>query len=291
MQNNENVSEIVAKIFNCTTTEITAINPIKKGMTNHSYTFVHQNKKYILRMPGEGTNKLIDRQKEYDVYQKIIPLDIADEIIHIDPILGYKITLFWENARVCDVQNPQDVAASMATLRNFHNANLTVKHKFCPFEKIEFYESLWKTNSEYADYSATKKAVLSLKSRLQQYPKQMGLAHIDAVPDNFIFINGGEIRLIDWEYSAMQDQHIDIAMFAVYAMYERAKIEQLIDAYFCGGCPPATRGKIYAYIAICGLLWSNWCEYKKQLGVEFGKYALAQYQFAKDYYAIFEEEI
>ena len=42
------------------------------------------------------------------------------------------------------------------------------------------------------------------------------------------------------------------------------------------------RTKIYAYIAVCGLLWSNWCEYKSRLGVEFGEYSLKQYRYAKD---------
>ena len=41
---------------------------------------------------------------------------------------------------------------------------------------------------------------------------------------------------------------------------------------------------------MCGLLWSNWCEYKYTLGVEFGEYSLAQYRFAKDYYNIVIEE-
>ena len=44
------------------------------------------------------------------------------------------------------------------------------------------------------------------------------------------------------------------------------------------------RKKIYAYISVCGLLWSNWCEFKRNLGVEFGEYAIRQYRFAKDYY-------
>ncbi len=30
----------------------------------------------------------------------------------------------------------------------------------------------------------------------------------------------------------MQDVHVDIAMFAIYAMYDREHVEKLIDAYF-----------------------------------------------------------
>jgi thiamine kinase-like enzyme len=49
------------------------------------------------------------------------------------------------------------------------------------------------------------------------------------------------------------------------------------------------RRKIYAYIALCGLLWSNWCEYKGHLGTEFGEYAVKQYEFAKEFYGVFKE--
>ncbi|MCL1995670.1 MAG: choline kinase family protein [Defluviitaleaceae bacterium] len=283
MQDIYNVSKISSKVFGCNPSEIMHICPIKKGMTNHSYTFVYANKKYILRIPGEGTHKLINRQKECDVYQKIAPLNLSDHVVYIDPVSGYKITEFWDNARVCNPTNPADVTACMIKLQKFHATQLVVDHSFCPFEKIEFYESLRNTDSRYADYAQTKARVLSLNQKLAQYPKQFGLTHIDAVPDNFIFLENNDVRIIDWEYSAMQDQHLDIAMFAVYSMYNRKQIEQLLLAYFTQGCPASVRTKIYSYIAVCGLLWSNWCEYKEQLGICFGEYATAQYNFAKKY--------
>ena len=115
------------------------------------------------------------------------------------------------------------------------------------------------------------------------------LTHIDAVPDNFL-LTGDDIRLIDWEYAGEQDPHVDIAMFAIYALYDRAQVDTLIDAYFPEGCPGETRLKIYCYVAACGLLWSNWCEYKRQLGVEFGEYSLRQYRYAKEFYRIFRAE-
>jgi thiamine kinase-like enzyme len=67
-------------------------------------------------------------------------------------------------------------------------------------------------------------------------------------------------------------------------MYDKEQVDRLIDIYFDGQCERMTRAKIYAYISACGLLWSNWCEFKRNLGVEFGEYSLRQYRFAKDYY-------
>ena len=110
------------------------------------------------------------------------------------------------------------------------------------------------------------------------------------MPDNFLFVDN-EIRLIDWEYAGMQDPHLDIAMFAIYSMYDRDQVETLIDSYFLEGCSTEIRMKIYCYIATCGLLWSNWCEYKRFCGVEFGEYSLRQYRYAKEYYSIVMKEI
>ena len=273
----------ISKIFQCSPDDIKDIKPLKKGMTNNSFTFIMDGEKYILRMPGEGTNKLIDRQKEYEIYQEIAHLNLADDIIYINPITGYKITRFWENARVCNPFSPDDVAICMKKLKEFHNMNITVNHIFCPFERIEFYESLWSGPSCYEDYKQTKAKVMALKDYISTFSPTYSLTHIDAVPDNFLFIGSdNEVRLIDWEYAAMQDKHMDIAMFIVYAMYDSVHALKTIELYFQGSYNNMI-GKIHAYIAVCGLLWSNWCEYKRQKGVEFGEYALRQYQYAKDY--------
>jgi thiamine kinase-like enzyme len=282
--------KIIADVFKCDIKSIKDVEPLKKGMTNDSFIFgIKGNKKrYIIRIPGAGTDMLINRHQEYEVYQKVIPLEICDNVVYINQDTGYKITEYWENARVCDPLENSDLAACMQKLREFHALKLDAPHKFDIFERIEFYESLWQGKpSRYADYAATKANVMGLKPYIDALPKECHLTHIDAVPDNFIFLADGEIRLIDWEYSAKQDPHVDIAMFIVYSMYDRAQAENLIELYFTDGCSPQTRQKIYAYIAMCGLLWSNWCEYKGHLGIEFGDYALKQYEFAKEYYAIF----
>ena len=79
---------------------------------------------------------------------------------------------------------------------------------------------------------------------VEDYPKEWALTHIDPNPDNFLMAKN-QITLIDWEYASMQDQHLDIAMFAIYAMYDREQVDQLIDIYFDGECDEVTRIKIY----------------------------------------------
>lgn len=294
-QLNTTTMQVAADALHVKPNDITNIEVLKKGMTNRSFIFECKSKRYIMRIPGEGTDQLINRREEASVYRTLKGQNICENVLYINPENGYKVTEFFENARVCDPESPKDVQKCMHFLRKFHQKGLSVPHIFDIFEKIDFYESLWNGQpSAFRDYDQTKQNIFSLKKMIDQMAPSYCLTHIDAVPDNFLFYaddNEQEnICLIDWEYAAMQDPHVDIAMFAIYAMYDREQVEALIDAYFEGNCPTATRKKIYAYIAACGLLWSNWCEYKRQLGVEFGEYSLAQYRYAKTYYKIAIED-
>lgn len=290
--NNEAIN-IIKNVFNVENFDITDIKELKKGMTNKSFLFKCKNENYIMRIPGEGTDKLINRKNEAAVYSKIKDKDICDDIYYINSNNGYKITKFLDNVRSCNPYDQNDLKKCMKKLREFHNLNLKVEHEFDIFNSIEFYESLWNgMPSIYDDYTVTKEKVLSLKQFIEANTKNKCLTHIDAVPDNFLINNNdGSVRLIDWEYAGMQDPCIDIAMFCIYSLYDKKKIDNLIDIYFENKCDKLTRIKIYAYISACGLLWSNWCEFKRILGVEFGEYSIKQYRYAKEYYKIVKEEL
>lgn len=288
--------EVISKTLNCKNEDIKNIKTLKKGMTNRSFIFTVDSKKYIMRIPGEGTDKLINRKEEADVYNTIKEKNICDELFYINPDNGFKISSFVENSRVCDPYNFEDVSKCMKKLKHFHDMKLKVNHEFNIVKQIDFYESLWlEPKSIFDDYQQTKKNVLSLIPFVNKNKAESVLTHIDAVPDNFLFSKKGKtenIQLIDWEYAGMQDPHVDIAMFCIYSLYDsKEEIDNVIDLYFENKCNINTRIKIYCYVALCGLLWSNWCEYKRQLGVEFGEYSLKQYRYAKDYYKIASKEI
>lgn len=288
---NSETLKIAAETLKCDVLDIGEIESLKKGMTNRSFRFRYGDKRYIMRIPGEGTDKMINRKQEYAVYQVVGSEGICDPICYMSPENGYKITEFLEGARVCDCLDIEDVKKCMQYLKTVHEKHLQVGHVFDLFEQIEQYESYWMGQpSIYRDYRETKQKVYELKKYIDSQEKDWCLTHIDAVPDNFLFVND-EIYLIDWEYSGMQDPHVDVAMFAIYAMYDRDKVEALIDAYFENKCPETTRTKIYCYIAVCGMLWSNWCEFKRICGVEFGEYSLKQYRYAKEYYKIAKERM
>lgn len=263
--------------------EISELSVLEKGMTNKSFTFRSNDKKYIVRIPGKGTDKLINRNQENAVYNVIKDKGICDNIIYFDPESGYKITEFIESSRVCDPTNYKDVKKCFDKLKEFHNMKLQVDHEFDLIDKILFYESLMENKpSEYENYNEVKNRIMKLHQFTDRLDKDYTLTHIDAVSDNFLISKAG-VTLIDWEYAAMQDPHVDIAMFIIYSMLDEKQADDIIDIYFENKCDNTTRLKVYSYIAMCGLLWSNWCEYKKKLGIDFGDYANAQFLYAEKY--------
>lgn len=292
--------QTIAENLNCRVENIVDIEVLKKGMTNRSFLFrVEKGEnagKYIMRIPGEGTEQLIDRAAEARVYKAISGLFFCDDPVYINSENGYKITRYIEGVHCCDPENEEDLRVCMKKLRKFHTMKLSVPHTFDLFERIDFYESLWGgTPSVYRDYEKTKENCKKLIPFIDAHKGPFQLTHIDAVPDNFLFDPNVEgelsIQLTDWEYAGMQDKHVDIAMFCIYSCYDKESIDRLIDIYFeeDGGCDKTTRTKIYCYVSICGLIWSNWCEYKRNLGVEFGEYSLYQYRYGKDFYRYAKE--
>ena len=253
------IHQLIESCGFCRASEVEELQTMKTGMTNRSYAFFVKGNRYIIRIPGEGTDRLINRAQEYAVYRAIAPLKISETVHYFDPVTGIKIASYLTDAHVCNSGNWDEVAKCVAALREFHSSRLYVAHSFDLWERLDFYERLWDGSpSVYRDYNKTKRAVLSLKQ----------------------FI----------EYAGMQDPHLDVAMFIIYAMYDREEAEKLIDLYFIDGCDKLTRMKVHCYIAVSGLVWSNWCEFKHHCGVEFGAYTQRQYDYAREYSEIFFRE-
>lgn len=93
-------------------------------MTNRSFLFRCGGRKYIMRIPGEGTDKLINRREEAEVYEVLRGRGICDDIAYINAQNGYKITEFLEGARVCNADSEEDIKVCMKKLREFHDQKL-----------------------------------------------------------------------------------------------------------------------------------------------------------------------
>lgn len=283
------ILDIIQFVFNIKDKNIKFI-PLKQGMTNDSFIFSINNERYIIRVPGVNTEKIINRHQEYDVYQAIKNEKFVEPVVYIDREKGYKISKFIENSHTVNPKDWNEISACLKRIRDFHSQSHRVEHCFDVFEHINYYESLMPNASIYKDYGDTKKNIESLEPIIENLVKEWTLCHIDAVCDNFLVTENQDVYLIDFEYAAMQDPDLDLAMFIVYSLFDRQEIDRIINIYFENQVTPLKRYKIYSYIAIVGLLWSNWCEAKQEDSLLNSSYAKQQYNYAKTFYQIVFDE-
>lgn len=278
--------ELVSSILWCLPEDIRICDDAAGGMTNSSILIDVKSKKYIVRLPGKGSNELINRKQEYRVYNFLHDLKYDNLTVFISPD-GMKITKYITNPRNCDPNKSTDVMACMTKLREFHELELRPNVEYFSLTaNIDRYRELAKirNHTPHQKYEEVYNRCLQIAAWIERLPRKCCLCQIDANPDNAIFAGSSKIPiLIDWEYAGLQDPHVDIAMWATYCNYNAAKFDAIINYYFCKDIDNNTRHKIYGYAALAGMLWYNWCIYKQNCGVTYGDYTNNQFEYADKY--------
>lgn len=265
--------------------EITGFYLMDKGMTNDSYIFYCNGKKYIYRNAGQGSEMLVDRYREYSNYLVLAGRGISDVVVYHNPIDGTKITEFLEDSKGIDPANTQHLEQALAALRNLHSADIVPPHDFDFMQTIDYYEEIC-NNMEvefFSTYRKYKANVAHLLGRVEKLDVPKCFCHIDFVPGNCLLDKDGKVVLIDWEYSGRQDPVVDVAMFCISAAFTKPQSDRLLQMYMQRRPTMEEYARFYTYIATAGLMWSLWSEYKTANGEIFEGYTERTYNLCKKY--------
>lgn len=256
-----------------------------KGMTNDSYIFYCNDKKYIYRHAGQGSEMLVDRYREYENYRVLAGRGISDVVIYHNPDNGTKITEFLEESKGIDPLNEQHMERALTALRNLHSADITPPHDFDFLQTIERYEQICRDMEVefYPGYPKYKAIVTSLLDKINTLNVPKCFCHIDFVPGNCLLTKDGRVTLIDWEYSGRQDPVVDVAMFCISAAFNKVQSDHLLKSYLQRRPTTAEYARFYTYIATAGLMWSLWSEFKTASGEVFEGYTERTYNLCKKY--------
>lgn len=286
------IMKYISDCFGVTQDKIRDIFPLKAGVTNFSFVFTLFDKKYVFRLPGIGTDKLINRHNEKRAYDATKSLNITDEVVHFDADSGIKITKFYEGARIADPFNDDDLAVSMCQLRKIHENRYQVSNRFDISNMIDYYYSLAKDINaiRFSDVDQVREKLDKLLRFREQLAIPEILCHGDFAHTNVLLLPDGSSKIIDWEYSGMSDPIMDVSMYAIYAEFDRERIDLSLDLYLQRQPSSNETARLYLYVALGGFLWSMWSQYKQGLGQEFGEYPLKMYRYMKDFYRIMVDE-
>ena len=280
--------EKIAQVFQVRQSEITDLQEQKLGLTNRSFLFRVRGGRYVFRLPGAGSSAFISRQNEYLVYEALKARDITDRIVYFDPDSGIKITVYEEDCHVLRWNSAPEaeIKKMLRTLKVVHESGARIDRIFYPKAEILGYEKKFREAnfSFFADYAAIRDQLLCIAEYLETVDFSPVLCHIDFIEENVLVLKDGKIRLIDWEYAAMSDPMMDLAIFIISSGYDPEDLKKLAELYFDRSLSVKEEKKLYAYAAVCGLYWSLWAKYKEGQGYIFQEpYAAKVYGYVRIY--------
>ena len=115
-----------------------------------------------------------------------------------------------------------------------------------------------------------------MKAILEKIGITLVSCHNDTVPENFI-ISEGQIHLIDWEYSGMNEIEWDIGAHCLECNFNKQETKEFIDLYFEGKATKENKIKVFIYQICQDFLWSLWTILKEENGENFGDYGKNRY--------------
>lgn len=277
------IKELVVSILDIDCIDIDKIE-VLGGMTNKNYLVIINNKKYVLRVPGQGTKEMINRYSEKINAKEAAKLGVDKELTYFNSETGIKISEYIEGAETLNPETSkkiENIKLTTSLLRKLHNSNIKLENKFDVYKEIVKYEDLINDKEllykKYKNYKENRENIFKLEKILKENGLEIKSCHNDTVPENFIKNNKNEIYLIDWEYSGMNDPMWDLAAHSIESNFSESDERTFFEEYFQGKIKKENLLRIEIYKTLQDFLWSIWTVLKEEKGDDFGNYGIERY--------------
>jgi len=233
------------------------------GLTNLVFRIDTGKDRYVLRIPGKGTEQYIDRAVEIHNAKVAARAGVSAEVIYADTESGVMLTRHIDGivTMTPDEFSTRDGAAARAgkALKQMHACSEKFQFRFELFAMIDDYLAILdERKAELPEgYADVVRAAHPVREALDRNPADLRPCHCDPLCENFLD-SGERMWIVDWEYSGMNDPLWDLGDLSVEAGFTDAQDLELMRAY-CGGEPTkAEIGRMVIYKAMCDLLWTLW---------------------------------
>ena len=254
------------------------------GMSNFNYKVQYREKSYVLRIPGNGAEGMVERENEELNSMLAQTMGIHPTIEYFNRKTGVKLVDYIEKAETLNsisIQNKDNLKQIATIYRTLHNSRVRERNDFNIFHEIDKYNFLMeKTGAKMYDGNGGYIQVIALEHRLNQMGVELKPCHNDGVPENFIKDANGKIYLIDWEYSGMNDPVAELAALFLESEFSKENKDIVLNHYYEGAIPSDLQERLLIYQVLWDYLWSQWTVIKEAKGDDFGGYGRMRYERA-----------
>lgn len=234
------------------------------GMTNHSYKVTRADgEKYLVRLPGEGTEELINRQDEKKSTELACRLGIDSELLYFGDD-GKKVMKFIPDPQPMDesvMKREENLRQAAQIFRRLHTCGEDTGVRFEVFEMAEAYKKIIRDNhvALYSDYEDVTKTIMDIKAAVDSEgdaPKVP--CHNDCLVANWVLDCNGKMWLIDWEYSGMNEAMWDLSCLSIEAAFTEENDNALLNAYYERQATIEEKKRFIAAKLYVDYLWTLW---------------------------------
>ncbi len=285
----------IACFFECSESEISNIKNINEGLTNHSFVFEINGKKYVYRHPGEGTETIISRKHEKKALELAKSINVDPTYLYMDENEGWKISTYIEDIRIPSYDSFQDSRRVLNVMRHLHNQGLSVDWVILPWEEACRVEKILKEEKEGIsdpDFENLKILIEKCYQKCEGDGVAMCFCHCDTYAPNWMLTENDTI-LIDGEYAGLADPGCDIGTYIMDSMWEVEEAKEFIKEYCQENYNETLLFHYLAYTAVVSFRWYVWALYReacgatigqslknwKEMAKRFSQYLIVTYQF------------
>lgn len=281
----EQLKELIVDAINVPKNKVKKIEPFG-GMTNKNFKVtMSDGKQYVLRVPGTGTEKLINRINERKNSALASQLGIDANLIYFNEKTGVKISELIPNAETLNPRTAKwekNMKLTTGVLKKLHTSNIQMENVLDIEGMIHHYEYLVEqaNGKMYPNYAWLREKVMGILERFKAMNVPLRPCHNDLVPENLVKSGEDKIYLIDWEYAGMNDPVWDLAAHSLESSFSTRDDELFLSLYFIDGISDEIRTRFLMHKIFQDFIWSLWTVYKEAEGDDFGDYGIGRHNRA-----------
>lgn len=234
------------------------------GMTNHSYKVTRSDgQEYLIRIPGDGTEEMINRLDERKSTELACKLDIDSPLFYFGDD-GRKVMKFIHDPQPMNeevMKKPEILHQAAKIFYRLHTCGIDTGVRFEVFEMASLYERIIKDAdvSFYNDYAEVKQSVMDIKLEIDKNGKAPRVpCHNDCLVANWVLDGSGRLYLIDWEYSGMNEAMWDLSCLSIEANFSQKNDEELLNVYYDCEVTVDEKKRFIAAKLYVDYLWTLW---------------------------------
>lgn len=233
------------------------------GLTNHTYRVTLEDGQiYVVRLPGEGTEELINRNDEKVSTQLACQLGIDADLLYFG-VSGEKVTRYIDGASTLAAASFLDfdiLRKSAEVLRVLHTSGADTKVPFDVFQMASEYEKIIHDNSVdlFDGYEEVKAQIMQIRAVIAADEIAAVPCHNDPLCENWVLDENGKLYLIDWEYAGMNDGMWDLADVSIEANFTAEQDHTFLRFYFGREANQEELLRFHANKLYLDFLWSLW---------------------------------